>query len=297
MNIPGLSDEDNAAFARAFAELGVTPPEGMPIEYTYVPDRVSDEPVKEEPGAIQNSGVIVEGDAVLVPHMSPEELEHNTPSRGKNLVMIKSPVGVSVATFYLLLSNAYALYVTEGAYSNEALQARTGLAEGVISKTLSSAEFQRALRLRGVEPNATGLTTKQNYLLLLLSDPSDGKTLQQKLRAAGVSNATYRGWLKNSIFKATLDRMTGDLLTNNADSLVQLERLASSGDLGAIKYKHELNGTYDPNKQNNIDAMALMSLLFEVVSKYAPKESLAPIAQELGEIAQRLKLGPKQIGQ
>lgn len=288
--IPGLSDEDNELFRLAFEAQGIKPPSDHYL--------TSDEPVKEIPGALQNSGIKQDDDSVWVPVLTPEELERNTPSRGKNMVKVKAPAGVSVHTFYTLLSNAYALYLTEGNYGNDALQSRTGLAPGIISKVLASPEFKYALRTRGVEPTSTGLTTEQDYVLLALTDPSDGKTLQQKLRALGVSYTKYRAWMKQPVFKAQVDRLTQDLLHNNVDSLVQLEKLAVAGDLSAIKYKHELNGLYDPNKQNNIDAMALISLVFEVVARHVNNPvALQGIGAELGQIAQELKLGPKQIGQ
>lgn len=300
--IEGLDDDTNALFAAAFKAAGISQHPGAEPAPNYVRDGmgdpiVSDEPIK--PGeALQNSGIKAEDSGVLVPHLTQEELERNTPSRGKKMVAVKPPAGVSVQTFYLLLSNTYALYVLNGAYNNEDLQVRTGVAPGTIATVLSSAEFKYALRLRGIEPNATGLTTEQDYALLTLTDPSDGKTLPQKLRALGLSYAKYRAWLKQPAFRMQMEKMTGDLLHNNIDSLVQLESLANQGDLGAIKYKHELNGLYDPNKQNNIDAMALMSLIFEVVARNVKDPvALEGVGKELGEIAQQLKLEPKQIGQ
>lgn len=288
-------EEIEALFADAFKEAAL-PEIDYVVDYNNRPLR-SSEPVKEAPGAIQNSGVVATETEVLVPHMSTEELGRNEPSRGKKMVAIKPTPGIGVQTFYTLLSNAYALYVTEGTYSNDALQQRTGFAPGTITKTLASPEFKRALSLRGVKPTASGLTTEQDYVLLALTDPSDGKTLQQKLRSLGVSYAKYRGWMKQPLFKMQIDSMTQGLLHDNTASLVQLEKLAGEGDLPAIKYKHELNGLYDPNKQNSIDALALMSLLFEVVSRHVNDSvALAGIAQELGEVAQQLKLEPKQIG-
>lgn len=264
-----------------------------PTNVEYV--AVSDEPVKPG-GALQNSGIKVEGNEVLVPHMEPDELARNTPSRGKGMVPIKAPPGVSIENFYTLLSNAYALYVTEGKYDNETLQRRTGFTETLIAKVIETPDFRRALRLRGVEPAATGLTTEQDYAIMVLTDPSDGKTLSQKLKMLGISYAKYQGWLKNPVFKSHLDRVTESILANNADALTQLERAASEGDMAAIKFKLELNRRYDPNKQNNIDSMALMSMLFQIVATHVRDEAaLEGIGNDLQRLAQDLKLTP-QIG-
>jgi hypothetical protein len=257
---------------------------------------VSEERVKPE-GEIQNSGIIAgEGREVLVPHMSVEELETNTPARGKGMVPVTPPEGVSISAFLLLLSNAYALYVTKGSYDNDALQVRTGLAPGTIAKVLSSPEFKYALRLRGVFPNSTGLTREQDLVLLALTDPSDGKTLQQKLRACQVSFATYRAWMKQPVFKMQMDAMTESTLSDNSHALVQLDKLAGEGDLGAIKFKLELNGRYDPNKQQNIDVIAMMSMMLDIMARHVrDPETLAAISSDMGQLASQLKLTP-QIG-
>lgn len=270
-----------------------------PVE-VYEYEGESFEPVKIKPGAIQNSGFVegADGKSVLIPHMSSEQLAENEPAQGKGLVRVRAPEGIGQQTFLTLLSNAYALYVLEGTYSNDSLQRRTGMVPGTIAKVLNSPEFKHALKIRGVELNATGLTHEQELCLQILTDPSDGKTLGQKLKLAGVTYAKYRAWMKQPIFKLQMDTLTAGLLSSNADALVQLDRLANEGDLGAIKFKFELNGLYDPNKQQNIDIVAMMGKMLEIITKYVrDPETLNNVAGELGQLAQDLKIGEvRQIG-
>lgn len=259
-------------------------------EAARLTDAVSDE--KWKPGP-QNSGLRerVETKEVLVPLMTQEDVETNTPAFGKQMVAIRVPDGVSLVSFKTLLSNAYALYVTTGSYTVEQLVARTNYSDGIVRRTITTPEFTQALRTRGVVPNATGLTEEQEKVLLILTDTTDNKTLTQKLKRAGISYAKYRAWCKNKAFKTYLDTVTDGLLNNNVDSLVQLERLANNGDLGAIKFKFALNGLYDPNKQNNIDIMALMGKMLEIISLHVKDpEALQGVAKDLGELAQELKL-------
>lgn len=291
---PTGNAELDALFA-AFTTPTSEPPKVIEVAPTQEYAKISEERVK--PAGIQNSGITVEGNTVLVPHMSNEELENNMPSRGKGMVPVTPPEGVSIKTFYNLLSNSYALYVTEGNYDNDKLQQRTGLAPGTISRVLASPEFKRALSLRGVVPNATGLTREQDLVLLVLSDPSDNKTLSQKLKSCGVSYATYRGWMKQPVFKAQMDAMTESTLSDNSQALVQLEKLAGQGDLAAIKFKLELSGRYDPNRQQNIDVVAMMGLLFEIVARNVKDpEALATIGEEMQQVALKLNVGTSQIG-
>lgn len=258
---------------------------------------VSKEPIKGL--GIENSGIEADGaNGVLVPTLTADELASNTPANGKPLVRVKHPKGIGTETFLTLLSNAYALYLTEGSYDNERLQRRTGIAPGIIAKTLASPEFTTALRVRGVSPEATGLTREQELCVQVLTDPSDGKTLRQKLdllKPHGVTYAKYKAWLKNPTFRAYINGVSEDLLANNQDALVQLERLVGEGDLGAIKYKLEVNGRYSPQQQQNIDMMAMMGKVVEIISYHVrDPEVLRGVAGDLNRLSMDLKTN--QIG-
>lgn len=310
--IPGLSDADNAAIAQALAKANQVPApvnkmsEEVLLEMLSTPKEfatdgagmllISDEPVKPE-GFIQNSG-IKEGRSdkeILVPHVPSEDLDANLPSRGKKMVPVTVPTGIGRGTFLTLLSNAYALYVTTGNYTNEKLQARTGLTEGAVGKVISSPEFKYALRMRGVTPDSRGLTYQQDLAIQVLSDPSDGKNLQQKLKVIGISYSVYRGWMKQPAFKEAMSAFTNDTLFDNTASITQLSKLVGQGDLPAIKYFHELNGTYDPNRQQSIDVIALMSKMLEIISKHVKDPAaLEGVAKEFQQVA--VDLQPKQIG-
>lgn len=258
----------------------------------------SEEIVKTHDGAIQNSGIVADGDVVLVPHLSEEELERNVPARGKGMVPVKVPKGVSGTTFYTLLSNAYVLYVTEGGYDNDRLQRRTGIAPGTIATTLASPEFKRALSVRGVVANQSGLTTEQDYAIQKLCDPSDGKTLNQKLKQLGIPYSKYTAWMRQPLFKTVMESHTHNLLHDNNASLVQLAKKAGEGDMAAIKYLHELNGTHDPNRQSAIDAMGMVSLIIEIITKHVKDPvALSGISNDIGQVVSQIKGStPGQIG-
>lgn len=265
-------------------------------EDDYVPGRVSGEPVKERDGAIQNSGFEIRGRVVEVPHLTEEELGRNTPARGKKMVPVRVPAGEQSEFFYTLLSNAYALYVTEGSYDTDRLVKRTGIAEGTVARLIVTPEFKRAMRVRGVVPSASGLTAEQDYVIQKLVDPSDGKNLQAKLKQMGIPYSKYMAWMKQPVFKSIMDSHTNFLLQDNNASLVQLARKAGEGDLAAIRYMHELNGTYDPNRQTAIDFMQTLGLVVEIIFKHVkdPKV-LEAINQDVNGLVEKIS-SPKQIG-
>lgn len=293
-------DEETMAVFRQFNIDDPTkvdePEPDMYARDEYGEPLISHEPIKEpiddEP-VIQNSGMLPTDTAVLVPHVSPEETERNAPSYGKKMVAVRAPEGVSVSTFYDLLSNAYALYVTEGAYDADRLVVRTGAAPGIVAKTLASPQFKHALRMRGVVPNATGLTNEQDYFLLVATDPSDGRTLQQKMRALDVSYAKYRAWMRQPVFRSQIEAYSNGLLMDNTASITQLARLAGEGDLNAIKYMHTLNGTYNPDRQNQFDAMQVMSMMLDVIARHVKDPAaLSAIAGDMRQIAVKMQSGP-----
>lgn len=301
MTDENIFDEETLAIFRQFDIVDPTAVEHKDEPDMYAKDEFGDtivsqeppkEPIENEP-VVQNSGLQPTEKVVLVPHMSSEETERNSPSYGKKMVAVRPPEGISVHTFYLLLSNSYALYVTDGSYDTDRLVLRTGLSPGIVGKTLASPQFKHALRLRGVVPDATGLTNEQDYFLLVATDPSDGRSLQQKMRALGISYATYRAWMRQPVFKQQIDAYSNGLLMDNTASITQLARLAGEGDLNAIKYMHTLNGTYNPDRQSSIDGMQVMSMMLDVIARHVKDpEALKAIAGDMRQIAQKMQSGP-----
>lgn len=288
-----LTPEHQAAVNEA---LGATSKKQPPLTRSAIGE-FSHEPVKKSMGAIQNSGIELDpaNREVSVPVMTLAETDNNEPSYGHRMQRVRVPQGVSPETFRLILGNAYAEYMLHGKFTTESVAERSGVAKGRVSRVLASLEFKKALELRGVENHGSGLTVEQDFAVQILSDPADNRTLSQKLKAIGVSNTVYRTWLKQPLFRDLMESLSADLLANNSDSLVVLERLAGNGDLNAIKYKHLLNGTYDPNKQTNVDIMGIMTTVFEIVAAHVKDAStLEAIASELGQAARGIAPVRKQ---
>jgi hypothetical protein len=259
---------------------------------------ISREPVKTMEGAIQNSGVEVDPNTkeLLVPQMTEDETSANKPAYGKHLLRVRPPKGVPLDKFQLCVSNAFALYQLSGNFDVDKVVERSGLTPGLVGKVLRSEQFTVALRARGVhvDPEIRGLTTEQEQALVLLTDPTAGP-LKAKLKALGWSYSKYQAQFKHPAFKEAMEGITEHTLAQNSDSLVVLEALALNGDLNAIKYKHLLNGTYDPNRQNNIDIMAVISTVFEIVAKHVrDPEILQALGSELGAVAKSLSPAPTQ---
>lgn len=262
-----------------------------------IPGEVSQEPVKGN-GYIENSGVRVDTKTheLLIPEMSADETAENTPARGRQLLRVRPPSGVPLDKFRLVVSNAYALYQLHGAYGTDSLVERTGLTPGIVGKIVTSAEFKIALEARGVavDPKVRGLTVEQEQALLILTDPTMGP-LKTKLKKIGWTYAKYKSQMKHAAFAQQMSGIVEQTLADNNDSIVVLEGLILNGDLNAIRYKHLLNGTYDPHRQQNVDALAIISAVFEAVTKHVKDpEILAALAGDLQGIARTVAPTPQQ---
>lgn len=247
-------------------------------------DRVSTEPPKED-GFIQNSGIVVEGDTVLVPVMTEEENADNVAPFGKPLARISSPDGVSMAVFRTALGNAYAQFRLTGAYTAESIAEACSIGPGKAATIIASPEFSTAMRARGAFTNITGLTAEQDVALLVLTDPSDGRTLNAKLKALGITYTQFAAWKKQPAFSKHYNATAEAILADNSDSLFVVEQLGLAGNLSAIQYKHLLNGFYDPRRQDTVDLMATITAVFEVLTMHIKdSDTLAAIAADLKQV-------------
>jgi hypothetical protein len=203
------------------------------------------------------------------------------------------PIGISTPTFNLIINAAYNAWVAGGSNQTshppvEAIQAYCNPPQSIktIRKVVESRAFTYACYERGIpEPNAAtkGLTAEQSYLLYILTDPTDKRTLSSKLKVAGVPYGRYRAWLREPVFATHLNRLAGNLLSDHqSDVLTQLVSRATSGDQKAIEYYLGLTGVYDPKRAAVIDINAVLMRVVEVISRHVRDPSvLNAIAAEL----------------
>lgn len=250
-------------------------------------DRLSAEPPKEE-GFIQNSGIETDGNAVLVPVMTEDDNANNVAPTGKRMARISTPNGVGIDVFRRALGNAYAQYRLTGAYTPEHISESCGISTAKAATIVGSPEFRTAMRARGAYTDSTGLTSEQDIALIVLTDPTDGRTLQQKLKSLGITFATFAAWKKQPTFAKYYNGTINEILNDNSDSLMVVEQLGLSGNLSAIQYKHLLNGFYNPKQQDNVDLMAFITTVFDVLSRHVKDgEVLKAIASDLKGVIER----------
>lgn len=224
--------------------------------------------------------------AVLVPESESVTL----PTKGRQMVPIKPPLGVTTVDFKNALIAAYMQYTTDGEVTAEKINELTGIDRDRAAVIIATPEFQYACQTRGVALTKTKqfLTQEQDLALQILLDPSDGLTFQKKLRKAGISMTKFRAWMRQPLFKRYFESATEDLHRQNEIALLQLERLVGEGDLKAIQFKFEMNNRYNPRQQQAIDVLVIMNQVLETLARHVQDpQVLMAVAEEMKQIAEQ----------
>lgn len=235
------------------------------------------------------SGVALSSDssAVLLPALTEEEVARSTVTRGKKMVRIRPPQGVTAWEFSQVISAAFLCYMREGrtCSTNVVAEVIQQIPEKRVEVIMYAPEFRRAMLIRGVDYSGQSRMTQQQDMAIMIMSAPDGLTFTQKLKKAKVAPSTWRAWLKNKAFREVWDRVGGTLLTDHeTDMMVALTGEALKGDVGAIKYAFEVSGRHNPAKQQAIDAEVLMAKLIEVIQEEVTDPEI------LGRIASRMSL-------
>lgn len=289
-----LFDDETPFTNQVFKDPSIERKPDLEVPLGFVPEVNTDPPVSP---TIPLSGVQpYESEGVSALLVPPGGL----PTRGRAMVPVRVPPGYSLLDFRNCVVSAYMQFVQEGVVKHEALALHTGMSNTQAAAIMGTPEFVYACQVRGIElgGHKPGLTTEQDLFLQVLLDPSDGLTLQKKMKKAGVSMTKYRAWMKNPVFKQYVDNVSEQLLAENHVALVQLERLVGEGDLRAIQFKLEMNNRYNPRREATIDMLMVMNHIMEILAKHVnDPQVLMAVAGEMKELAEAASNGqaPKQL--
>lgn len=233
----------------------------------------------------QHFGEEIDGRDILVPEMSPQEVNENKASWSKPLVRVRVPDGIAPKTFRDVIANAFQGYVLGDDISVEKMSARTGIAARTIADVYATEQFKQAMSTRGavLEGNATGLSAEQQFALEILTDISDKAGLGTKLKRAGITYSKYRAWMQNPAFAGVVKRSAENVMQANEEGMIQLAGMAANGDMAAIKFMWEVNNKHNPQRQQNADMHVFMSSIMEIIYRTVKDPDI------LGDIAREMK--------
>lgn len=198
-----------------------------------------------------------------------------SPVGNRHYVGLRIPKGHSERVFRNVISAAYTAWVgNRGSLPSvdDVHRYYPEVAKRKISAILATDEFAEAIRNRGIPWNngnyRAGLTATQQFAISIITNPTDKRSLKNKLASAGVTYPQYRAWLKDPLFSRYLNSLTEGMLVDHVGDLhTALMNRALNGDLAAIKYVYELNGRFDPASRQMADVSVLVEKIIEIVMR------------------------------
>lgn len=185
------------------------------------------------------------------------------------------PVGVNETTFKRVCNTAEILYRTNRRLPTMAeMQKNLPMQQRHLTKIMSSREFAQHMANRGIRWTGNSvllneITPEQGMVISIVTDPSNKKPFDQKLRSAGITYQTWRNWLAQPAFASKVGILAESVLGDNlAIFHTALARKAGEGDVAALRLAHELTGRHDPAKQQMVDVMKIVALVLEAITRH-----------------------------
>lgn len=202
--------------------------------------------------------------------------------------LLEIPKGTTPATYMGVIAGATAAFNRHRRVpSVEEIFEHCQHSKRVISRIISTPEFKTLMRLRGYPfDTVTRLTPEQTFAVAIITDPSNRKPLNVKLKQAGITYAQYRAWLKQEHFRNYITKLSEDMLGEHvADVHTRVLEKASNGDMAAIRLYYELTGRHDPQKQQVVDLNGVIGLLLEIINRYVTDtKQLAAISTDIDTV-------------
>lgn len=161
-------------------------------------------------------------------------------------------------------------------------QNNTELPLSVLVDLFEQPKFLNALEDRGVSlPGSPGLDPQQLTALAIYLDMTVPMTHAQKLKAAGITEAKWRGWQKQPEFARRLAALAEDIISEATPVAMQrLAQLVDAGNLPAITLQLELSGRHDRRKET-VDVNALLLGIFAVLDEEVDAATLSRISDKV----------------
>lgn len=144
----------------------------------------------------------------------------------------------------------------------------------VAARIMDTREFAAIISGRGVPwveggTYNQGLTAEQQLALSVILNPTDRRTLENKLKAIKVPYARYRAWLKQPLFARAVQNISEDMLQDHiGDVHVALTNKATNGDINAIKLYYEVTGRFDPAQKQVQELKGMVTILLEILTTH-----------------------------
>lgn len=136
------------------------------------------------------------------------------------------------------------------------------------------------------------LRPEQVQVMAIVMEPGPDP-LRKRLTRAGITAATWMGWLKEPMFAEAVKVSAENMLQASTSSVhASVIHGATNGNVQAQRLFYELTGRHDPAKEQRLELNNMIGLLLEVITRYVTDPSvLGKINKDIDTIVsgQRLK--------
>lgn len=156
-----------------------------------------------------------------------------------------------------------------------------GLDPAGAAELLGSTRFAAALDERGISLHAMqDLSPRQAAAIAIYLDMTTTATHAQKLKAAGVTDSTWRGWMRQPKFSAYLSNVSEEILAASIPTAKQ--RIAQGVDAGDIKFIDLALRMTGNNPDADVNVHATLMAIFEILDREVDQVTLRRIADQVG---------------
>lgn len=155
-----------------------------------------------------------------------------------------------------------------------------------LGELMETERFKLACEELGVRLSDTpGLEPEQVAALAIYLDSSTDATHAQRLRAAGVSGAKWRGWMRNPVFAGYLQQAAGQAMFDAIPLAQQrVVEAAGRGERWAVELLMEMTGVHD-RRGEGVDVRGLLERVFSVLDEELDSAAFDRVAGRLKQAA------------
>lgn len=189
--------------------------------------------------------------------------------RGEGFKRVPTPEGFTTLAFRNTVAAIQTYFLGNGGLPtvDDLYRLWPKIPKAVYSGLMATPELKEALRYRGVPwSDDSGLSLEQQMAILKLADPTDRRSLSTKLRELGIPSPTYQSWLKQPVFRRSLNIRTKDLYEDFLPEVrATLVGKAISGDNASIDKVLAISGEWDPSAREVQNAREVVLKVMDAV--------------------------------
>jgi hypothetical protein len=182
---------------------------------------------------------------------------------------------------------------------DEVLSKRFNLVIGELGRFKKHPLVEKSMKFRGINypPAEYFFTDRQMHAIATMTNYTDRRSDEKKLRDAGITAREWATWLLDERFQRYLTSRSERMLAGaQHEAHLGLIKGMRNGNVASVKLFNEMTGRYNPEADNQVNIKMLLHRFIEILQRHIKDPVvLHGIASELAQAASREQLGMAQI--